>query len=75
MLIFPGVRFFDATRPLILYRIDVHVMLAAHNARERSVQQYARLFKAASSGFSLAEVYGQGVGVHHTLVVFEYKKH
>ncbi|PCG89501.1 Winged helix-turn-helix transcription repressor DNA-binding [Penicillium occitanis (nom. inval.)] len=55
-------------------RIDDHVMLAAHNARERSVQQYVKLFEAASSGFSFAGVYGHGVGVHHTLVVFEYKK-
>lgn len=55
-------------------RIDDHVMLAAHVAKERSVEQYAKLFETADGGFSLVGVTGKGAGVHHTMVEFKFNK-
>lgn len=67
-----------ATRSVLLedrqVRIDDHVMLAAHVARERSVEQYTKLFQAAHEGFSLVGVSGNAVGVHHSLVEYKFTK-
>jgi preprotein translocase subunit Sss1 len=49
-------------------------MLAAHVARERSVEQYTKLFKATSDGFSLIGVSGNAVGVHNSLVEYKFTK-
>lgn len=67
-----------ATRSALLedkqVRIDDHVMLAAHVARERSVEQYTRLFQAAHPGFELVGVSGNAVGVHHSLVEYKFTR-
>ena len=47
---------------------DDHVMLAAHNARERSVDEYTQLFEAADPGFGFVGVGGGIAGMHHTLI-------
>ena len=49
-------------------------MLAAQVARERSVEQYTKLFELADPGFSLDSVSERRAGVHHTLIAYTYKK-
>jgi hypothetical protein len=57
-----------------LDRIDDHVMLGAHRARERSVEEYTNVFKAVSDGFDLVGVTGHGPGVHNSLVEYKFTK-
>ena len=49
-------------------------MLAAHNARERSVEQYTKLFETADPGFALEAASERQVGVHNTLVAYIFKR-
>ena len=67
-----------ATRSALLddthVRIDDHVMMAAHNAKERSVEGYTSLFQSASEGFEFVGVYGKKEGVHHSLVEYKFNK-
>ena len=49
-------------------------MLAAHNARERSVDEYTELFKAASPGFSYVGTSGDIPGVYFGIVEYRYSK-
>lgn len=49
-------------------------MLAAHNARERTVDEYTRLFEQADAGFSLVGLGGGIPGMHHTILEYKYAK-
>lgn len=55
-------------------RIDDHVMLAAHRAGERSVEEYTKVFKTVSDAFDLVGVTGHGPGVHSSLVEYKFTK-
>lgn len=49
-------------------------MLAAHNARERSVQDFDKIFMSASPRFSFVrETSGTRSGAFQSLLEFEYK--
>ncbi|KAL1969135.1 hypothetical protein VTN77DRAFT_389 [Rasamsonia byssochlamydoides] len=66
-----------ATRSALLedkqVRIDDHVMLAAHVARERSVEEYTKLFEIADDGFSFVAVHNKP-GVHNSLIEYKFTK-
>ena len=49
-------------------------MLAAHDAFERSIDEYAQLFKAADPGFSYVGAEGAIPGLHYTLMEYKYSK-
>jgi hypothetical protein len=49
-------------------------MLAAHAAKERSLDQYTELFKAASEGFELFGTSEKEPGVHHTIVEYVFTR-
>ncbi|KAL9120673.1 MAG: hypothetical protein Q9187_002772 [Circinaria calcarea] len=55
-------------------RIDDQVMMSAHNAKERSVAEFIRLFKDASEDFKFVGVTGGEPGVFQSLVEFVYIK-
>ena len=49
-------------------------MLAAHKARERSVDQYTKLLQQADPGFSLEAVSQDKVSSHYSILAYTYKK-
>lgn len=54
--------------------MDDHVMLAGHGSRERSVEEYTKIFKSANSGFSLVGVTGHGENDFFSLLEYKYSK-
>ena len=60
-----------------LYSWEDSVMLAAHNARERSLDEYTNLFKAADAGFSFVGKSGGAAGVagmFYSLLEYKFSK-
>ncbi|KAI9695981.1 MAG: hypothetical protein M1820_008322 [Bogoriella megaspora] len=53
-------------------RMEDLAMVASHNSRERSVDQYTSLFKAVDGRFSLVGVTGKRPGVHHSLIEYTF---
>ena len=49
-------------------------MLAAHNARERSLDEYTQLFQTADPGFSFVRISGGVAGMYHSLLEYKYSK-